>query len=841
MRIDLCENKITLTKIKSIICIEKDDVKFLNKIFSPLVEEERPFYESYSIKKHRAYFMNGNIIKNYNKSSENYDTKQRDKICYLKRWANMLVVGTAFDEMLDIVKEVTVNLALNRHHEVFSLIELDIEIMPNMFMNFLNVCLEENECEKALLMLILWSIYGECIVYIEDIYAVSKKSVQKSFQKSVRLISHIKPCRPVFMGRDEIIDSIHNHFMSGNHFVFLKGMGGIGKSECAKQYAEKYKSEYNTIVFAECMDSLVNLINDNSVFTLTVPFVSERMPNESDEEFFCRKIAQIKEIADEKTLVIIDNLDFISTEIESLIAVPFRLIITTRCDYSTIYQQETKFIEEINDKIVLRSIFIAYYGKNISDFANVDRIIDMFSGHTMAVELVAKQMNSACMRPDEMLDILQKSAESELEEKFIMPNHSKEYQTFPQHMLTLFNISTLNDEEKYILMCLALMPLSGIDKRSFKQACGLKNFNSINRLIDRSWISENDDKIYLHTLIKETVFISCRPDLIKCYDFINGLMCEYPTIKCWHSTIYQKSYIKSIVENIYNMFPVEYVTSELYDFYEWAELMFNHFNNNNLSLNISHKLLKIYRETFGENHFRTAKRLARIACVEKDLDNIDKAEELFYKSRKIILGLNNKSVYETFYLSHINLVLSGMIIETRDLSNDKDLLDEIKTLSEEAISIIKNLPVNSGIEPLSLNCASLYRNLAWVEIYNNNYDKVYFYLDKIVEECERLNCERDYFLKEYLEAIICNKNNDLYNAVVHMNKVVSNVEEFYGKQSIHTIHMKIKLGDIYFKSGDTASAYEQYRTALGYLEKMPYRNEKLRTEILQKIHSVENI
>ncbi len=288
------------------------------------------------------------------------------------------------------------------------------------------------------------------------------------------------------------------------------------------------------------------------------------------------------------------------------------------------------------------------------------------------------------------------------------------------------------------------------------------------------------------------------------------------------------------------MFPVEYVTPELYDFYEWAELMFTHFNNISLSLKISYKLLKIYRENFGENHFRTAKRLARIACAEKDRDNIDEAEKLLYKSRTIISGLNNKSVYETLYLSHVNLVLSGMILETRDLSNDKYLLDEVKSLSEEAIGIFKNLPVNIEIEPLSLNCASLYRNLAWVEIYNNNYEKVYFYLDKIVEECERLNCERDYFLKEYLEAIIYNQNNDLYNAVVHMKKVVSNAEEFYGKQSIHTIHMNIELGDIYLKSGDTPSAYEQYKTALEYLEKMPYSNEKLRNEILQKIHSVKN-
>ncbi len=235
MRIDLCENKITLTKIKSIICPEKDDVEFVNKIFSPFLEEKRTFYESYRLEKHLSCFMNGSITKNYAKRSQNYGANQRYKTRDLKYWANMLVCGTAFSEMLEIVKEMTENSGLNRHHEVFSLIELDIEAMPETFTNFLNMCLEENECAKALLMLILWSIYGECIVYIEDIYTISKESLHKPFQKTVRLISHTKPCRPIFMGRDDIIDNIHKHFISGNHFIFLKGMGGIGKSECAKQ------------------------------------------------------------------------------------------------------------------------------------------------------------------------------------------------------------------------------------------------------------------------------------------------------------------------------------------------------------------------------------------------------------------------------------------------------------------------------------------------------------------------------------------------------------------------------------------------------------------------------
>lgn len=836
LRLDLYENKITLKKIKNIICPEMEDVEFLNKIFSPLAKEGMTFYKSYSIEKHKSFFINGNITKNYCKSSESYATKQRDKTRDLNYWAELLLCDTAFNEMIEIIKKITENSSLNRHHEIFSLIELDIDAMPDPFTNFLNVCLEENKCAEVLLMMILWSIYGECIVYIEDIYAISKKSEHNLLKKDVRLVSHIKSCRPVFMGRDSVIDDIHEYFISGNHFIFLKGMGGIGKSECAKQYAETYKSEYNTIVFAECTDSLVNLINDNSVFTLTVPFVSEQMPNESDEDFFCRKIAKIKEIADDKTLVIIDNLDFISMEIENLITLPLRFIVTTRCDYSAIYQQQTKLIEEITDKTVLRDIFAAYYGKDINDFIYTDRIIEMFCGHTMAIELIAKQMRSACMTPKEMFDILSKSEEDEFEEKFIMPNHSKEYQTLSQHMLTLFNVSALDDEEKYILMCLSLMPLSGINKRSFKQSCSLKNFNSINKLVERSWISESYDRIYLHTLIKETVLISCKPDLIKCKNFIDGLMKEYSSAECYYGTYDYKKEIQKIVMHLYNTFSEP--TADLWEFYEWLDLHLSHFNYHHISLPITEKLYDIYKAVYGENHFRTARMLVRMGCAKRRYGDVEEAIYLMEQGRKMILELKSRSERETLYISDTNFAITGALLANYDLCDNTELSDKVENLCLEAISICKSL--KGVFSPLMVNTAPFYSNLAWLEIYRNDHKKASYYLEIANNENSNMRYNYTYYLAEYIRGKLAVERGSIDEAVKHMKDALRIWAEFFGEYDIILIRVRTELGDIYLKLDDTPSALAQYRTALEHLEKMPFKNKKLYDKILQKIQTIED-
>ena len=51
-----------------------------------------------------------------------------------------------------------------------------------------------------------------------------------------------KPCRH-FCGRETDLENIHE-LLKENDKIFLTGVAGIGKSELAKMYAEKYKNEY---------------------------------------------------------------------------------------------------------------------------------------------------------------------------------------------------------------------------------------------------------------------------------------------------------------------------------------------------------------------------------------------------------------------------------------------------------------------------------------------------------------------------------------------------------------------------------------------------------------------
>ena len=84
------------------------------------------------------------------------------------------------------------------------------------------------------------------------------------------------------------IDKMH-YIMEKNQLLFLSGIGGIGKTELAKQYANRYRNEYNTIIFAVFNKDIVSLVNDEILINHI-----EKDEKESDIDYFKRKIEILK-------------------------------------------------------------------------------------------------------------------------------------------------------------------------------------------------------------------------------------------------------------------------------------------------------------------------------------------------------------------------------------------------------------------------------------------------------------------------------------------------------------------------------------------------------------------
>lgn len=823
-------SRITLEKIKELLSPSKTNKDFVNLVFHALKDTHQLTFTDSFGEKHLTVFMRGN-----------HDGSKRLNVRRLKQWAEMLCNEMVLNKMQKSVEILVDTQNVTARHEIYRLFSLDKDVMPVSLVQTLENLIKENNHTDAVLLLVLWSVYGQ--EQIDLLHNLYQKLPQKKSEKSIRLLPYTKPCRPIFKGREDVIEQIHNHFLSGRGFLFLQGMGGIGKSECAKQYAQIYSSDYDTIVFAEYSDSIIKLINDNSVVTLTEPFVSERIRHtdgtmESDNEFYQRKLVQLRLSVDSRTLIVLDNLDQYDKELEGFLAGPYRVLVTTRWQARNVYPHDTIIINEIQNKNILIDILSAYYGKDLSDDKYAESLIDMFQGHTMALELIAKQMNASCLTPEEILDMLKNKNGHELKEGFLMPNYDSAHGNLTSHIQRLFNVADLKETERYILMCLSLLPLSGMEKRAFKKCCGLRDYNSINSLIARSWIRDFDGTLSIHTLVKETVQLSCKPDLLKCKAFLDGLMREFTAVRCYHAVRSDKDVLQKITAHIYNSFP-EPKNEELYDFYEWTELILSHCCLYKDAIKLAEKLHIHYQEKYGDNNFRTARMMCRIACGLIHFYKNNEAISLLEQGKSVIKALDKRTVMQELYISDIDFTLSNLYLEMYNEIETEEMLERIEMLCHETLEI-RNRLYDDVEEKLWLSCVVPYRNLAWIEIIRCNYEKASVYLEKSLQQCKERGAEFSLYFRNYAQALYENSQHNIQGAIECMNQVLETTKTCFGITDTRITKVYIELGQMYEQNGDFHSAYTKFQQAYEHMNTMPYKNNSLLSLIETSMKRIEN-
>jgi hypothetical protein len=122
---------------------------------------------------------------------------------------------------------------------------------------------------------------------------------------------------PFFTGRDELLERVRNELRDHkpkryNHRIALYGLGGIGKTQIALEYAYRHKSAYNYVFWISAVNQAQLLSGFSSVAKVT------RCVKEIDDP---RELA--KSVLEwlqwtESWLLIIDNLDdIVSSRVDS--------------------------------------------------------------------------------------------------------------------------------------------------------------------------------------------------------------------------------------------------------------------------------------------------------------------------------------------------------------------------------------------------------------------------------------------------------------------------------------------------------------------------------------------
>lgn len=373
------------------------------------------------------------------------------------------------------------------------------------------------------------SLMTSCNTAIRDLYhTITSQPVKETLSESIlleRCIHYIMfggiydsyfLCSlnkvPVFYGRDKEIESIKT-LMNNNNIVFIKGMAGIGKTQCILEYTSRFHTQYRNIAFGQSsisvQDALRSILFDKSCSD----FYSQ------DHRHAYERLSCLLHLLSYDNLIVLEC-DQITKEdmaiIDTLSELEVKILIATRhIDYLKPYPSIK--ISEL-DSQSLHSMLNTIYSEGETQAKNphnttneslsnedAEKIIKICHRHTLFVSLTAHLLH---LKPDikeELLNITSLSSFSGFSR--IKHKYDNDQIVITSHIANMLFRSChgeydLNDAA--ILSLFTPVPVS-ID------ALNKWGFNNFDNLISHGIIelSESPDSctyIYMHPLISDALW-----------------------------------------------------------------------------------------------------------------------------------------------------------------------------------------------------------------------------------------------------------------------------------------------------------------------------------------------
>jgi len=327
-----------------------------------------------------------------------------------------------------------------------------------------------------------------------------------------RLVSRYAPTQNHFIGRDEELDNIRSSFISGKRAVFLSGMGGIGKTELALNYAEKYKEHYDTIAFGSYSGSLSELLQ-----------MPEFISIEHDAEGK-KSLTSIGELVDERTLLIIDNFDNDSDpDMKVVVSFECNLLFTSRNSYAENYTNESAFahfkISELSPK-EQALLFGEICGCELAEeeLDTVSLILKEINGYTLLIPLIAKTYKNDDYTLEE---IHQRIHDAGLKgASGVRVRHNDLSAPLFNILCETFAMASLQNDELYIIRSLALLGNIVVNRKVFNSWLGNQYNNTILSLADKSWVQIQgvgaNATVTLHRVISDIARVILEPSFDNC-------------------------------------------------------------------------------------------------------------------------------------------------------------------------------------------------------------------------------------------------------------------------------------------------------------------------------------
>lgn len=301
--------------------------------------------------------------------------------------------------------------------------------------------------------------------------------------------------------------------------VFLHGIGGIGKTECAIQLAKDLnppRGAYLVHFHGSMKETILKMNFSGYKFE---PKQKGMSPEELEEAEYRDRLDILKEHYQE-TVLIIDNFDAPGKTLDDLRSEPafndflglkLKRILTTRYPV----KREEWEIKRLSDSALL-GIMRHYctHAKKLSDNELIE-LIEAVDGHTLTLTLIAKTMEESWGRitPKRILRALKRCSLSKADFPEVSSDQNRSYQQkqIYSHLKALFNLSGMKATEETVLSAASLLPQSGMNALVFEKSLEKKKERkALHILVKRGWLTISEEsKIQMHPIIRSV----CKTEL----------------------------------------------------------------------------------------------------------------------------------------------------------------------------------------------------------------------------------------------------------------------------------------------------------------------------------------
>ena len=319
------------------------------------------------------------------------------------------------------------------------------------------------------------------------------------------IIPILPPVSPDFVGRDTEIRQIAESLQS-NHVLYLTGVGGIGKTTLVKNYISRYRTEYDVIAYLEYDGDIQHTFCDD--MQLQISTVS-RQDGEPLDEYFARKLKAFKRICGgRRVLFVLDNFtDRLTKDLSRIIDCGYDTIIATRQKppKNSFAVLEVGAIADTSELFRLIALNLERTPTKEERLC-FEEIITLIQGHTLVLELIARQIAAGRLDIHTALDLIRENGFSRFSGEKVgnIKDGEEVYDTLSMIVTALFDAGNMSDTARFTLKILALLNVRGLETSLVQKFFPDIQQTTVSALSAEGWIYD-DNRIHLHPVIAETV------------------------------------------------------------------------------------------------------------------------------------------------------------------------------------------------------------------------------------------------------------------------------------------------------------------------------------------------